>query len=662
MTKAQATGFFIIALLIVSLVVTIYFVKDTVFFERLRGETEKAITIPEFAKEVEAFTESCIRNSLIGGADILGAQGGYITLPLDPYPISPFNLFSNSLDLFGEGKALIPYWFYETVNGIEKIQMPTLKSMEDQLAQYTKLELPQCLSDFENYRKKGYSINYGIVIPKIIINKDEIIATINFPIKIKFQNQEFNIERFKVSVEKNLGRLYDLAKEIYLKENINFFIENYVLDSMVVYSDKIPYSGIDFECSPKTWTKQEVINDLKNVLMINIPQIKIKGSNIGLNQDFDKYFLIDTTNAYKDVTVNFIFSDNWPFLIDILGEDSEIIRGKPFTTENALNRFLTHIFCLNQYHFVYDLKFPVLITFYDEKTNDLFQFATQVIIDNNQPRENRADPATLDLDSPICKYPNNEMKIFALGIKPDDSMEPLDNVRISFKCLTAVCDIGYTKKENNDLLLTANFPRCFNGQLIAEKDGYHRSTEFISTTREATTSIVLEPIYELDLKTMVIDNGNIRPIQPTEQAVFTFENKEKDYVTTATYPGTDKVRLIAGSYDVKSYLIVTSDSGISIPESEIKTCFDAPKEGLLGALGLKEKKCKKQKIEGINLNQIYAGGASFTWDIDRRILSNSKKLTLYTLRFEIPKSVDELTNIDDKILKNSNNIKLPDLE
>ena len=123
MNKAQATTFFIIALLIVSLVITIYFVKDTVFFERFRRETLKTVVIPEFAKEVQLFTESCIRSTLIKGTDILGSQGGYITLPIDQYPISPINQFSNSLDIFGKGGNLVPYWFYESVNGVEKIQI-----------------------------------------------------------------------------------------------------------------------------------------------------------------------------------------------------------------------------------------------------------------------------------------------------------------------------------------------------------------------------------------------------------------------------------------------------------------------------------------------------------------------------------------------------------
>ena len=482
----------------------------------------------------------------------------------------------------------------------------------------------------------------------------------NTLININLNNQEFNLDKFTVSADKNLGKLYDLAKEIFLKENTVFFIESYVLDSMAVYSEKIPYSGIDFECSPKTWTKTEVIDNVKNALATNIPEIKIENTNVKLNQDFDKYFLINSVNGYRDATVTFLFSKNWPFFIDILGEDSEIVRGKPFATENALSRFLSQLFCINDYHFVYDIKFPILISLYDEKTNDLFQFATQIVIDNNQPRENAAVISSLEVDSPICKYPQTEIKVYALGARSDNSMKPIDDARVSFKCLTAVCDIGNTRLEGNDHSLTAKFPKCFNGQLIIEKEGYQRATELLSSTEESTVSVILEPIYELDLNVMVIDN-NIRSVQPTEQVIFTFENKEKDYVTTAVYPGTTQIKLIAGSYDVKSHLIVTSDSGISIPEDEIKVCFDAPREGILGALGLKEKKCKTQKIEAINLDQVFAGGASFTWNIDRTTLANSKKLTLYTLRLETPRNVEELSNIDDRILKNLDKIKMPEI-
>ena len=95
---------------------------------------------------------------------------------------------------------------------------------------------------------------------------------------ISIEDSVSRINEFIVSVDSSLKELYDIAVEILSEENNNYFLEEKTLDLLVVY-DEIPFSGIDFECSPRIWSKRNVIQTLKDVVHLNIGFLKIKGTS-----------------------------------------------------------------------------------------------------------------------------------------------------------------------------------------------------------------------------------------------------------------------------------------------------------------------------------------------------------------------------------------------
>ncbi|MEK6840149.1 MAG: hypothetical protein AABX72_04340, partial [Nanoarchaeota archaeon] len=421
---------------------------------------------------------------------------------------------------------------------------------------------------------------------------------------------------------------------------------------------EIPFSGIDTECTPRTWKRTDVLSTIKNALATNIPLVKMEGTDFTLSQDFNKYFVVPADEIYVDTRTQFLYSPQWPMLVDILGENGPLLQGKPYTIGNAASRFLAQFFCLNNYHFVYDMKFPVLITITDEN-NNIFQFATLVVIDNNQARQNTLAIPTLDEESEICENPTIPLTISIGALSPSGDITQLPGASVSLKCLTTQCSLGTTDQTGK---LEAVAPSCYNAALVVEKEGFHHDTHIISTNEQTSISSLVEPIYSLDVNIQVIENNNVRPLQPTEQAIVTFEEKDREYVTSIVSPGNEKVSLIAGQYEIISQLVVNSDPPFTIPAQSVKVCHDAPREGALGIIGLQERKCVTRQFDQVQLSQIISGGSKIQWSALRSSLASSHSITIYVVRSPTPQSIQDIGKVETSLQQNAQKTREPILE
>ncbi len=126
-------------------------------------------------------------------------------------------------------------------------------------------------------------------------------------------------------------------------------------------------------------------------------------------------------------------------------------------------------FCYVQYHFVYDLYYPVLVQIYDGR--ELFQFPLVVVIDKNKPRE--GEEGAIGLANPVpelCQNMNQEIRIETYN----NNLEPVESV-IRFKCLDTSCYIGSTVNDRNGAVLETKIPSCINGFIYASSEGYTES-------------------------------------------------------------------------------------------------------------------------------------------------------------------------------------------
>ncbi len=657
--KAQATAFIIFGIVIASIVVVAVYFRAELFAGIGKESLKEQPTIAEI-ENVRSFTQECIESSLAAGTNLLGLQGGYITIPEDEFPIAPYNILSNSVDVFNDGNFRVPYWSYLTSNNVERIQIPTRQSMEKELAEYITAETLECINDYSSFNLQGYEVAYNQPITKVEIGKEAVIADLKMPLNIVYKDSVQRFDNFKAVREVPLGNLYSAAIELFEYESKTTFLENFTLDTMAIY-DEVPFSGVDFECAPRAWLKSKVINDLKSILALNIPTLKVEDTNFLLRNKRDELLIFDAlNNPEKDMTVTFFFSKDWPLMIDIIGENSELLRGKPFTTENEASRFLLPLFCLNDNHFVYDMKYPIMATITQDGYT--FQYGIMGVIDNNQPKKNKVEVPQFDGAPEICSRADTTATIIASSIASDGSQIPIKDVDISLSCTFTECFLGQTRLENSGYALTTAVPQCIGGQLLASRPGYHNSRTTVDTNQPGTFFINIEPYYELPVAVMINDEGTIRAPYPTESIYFQFENKDKEYYTSYVYPSSEKLRLIAGDYKVASTLMVETQPGFQLEAQEIEVCSDVPKKGIAGIFGSTDKKCTKQKIDAMDLDTIIAGGGSYSWSADRRILATSNKIVLYVNRVKIPQTLTKLNNIYQNQEEFSKNINKPTFE
>ena len=122
--KAQATAFVLFGLIILGFVILIYSFRAEIF-DALGKRALLEEPISEQIEKVKTYTTECLEETLEEGALLIGLQAGYINLPQDEFPSLPYNMLSNSIDMFNNGAFKIPYWSYLTPNNLERTQIPT---------------------------------------------------------------------------------------------------------------------------------------------------------------------------------------------------------------------------------------------------------------------------------------------------------------------------------------------------------------------------------------------------------------------------------------------------------------------------------------------------------------------------------------------------------
>ena len=350
--------------------------------------------------------------------------------------------------------------------------------MQISLAQYIDDNLLACLNGFKPLQDQGYGFEESQPQSRVVINEQNVIVQTVYPFTIIKEDFTFTFNQFRKNIKSSMGKLYDESVQIMEKESQEYFLEERALDMMAVY-DTVPFSGIDTDCVPRTWLKTNVQKEAKKIFAANFPSLRIAGSSYKENEQDAKSFIIDALEKDTETSVLFTYDEQWPLLMDVVGENEEILRGKPFTAENAASRFLLPLFCMNDNHFVYDMKFPMLISL--QEGDSMFQYATLVVIDNNQPRENRVTPVNVNPQNEICQYPGKELTVIAASYRADGSLQEIPDARIAYKCLDQVCDRGLTQADPRGAALTTTFPQCSDGIMSAEKEGYHRGETVVST-------------------------------------------------------------------------------------------------------------------------------------------------------------------------------------
>ena len=543
--RAQVTIFIVISLIIV-LLGLLYF-----FYQKQAGEGEVDVVQPEIVP-VKAYVENCLKSIAEDGLEKIGLSGGYIKIPekisndirayLTTYPAAGFK---------------IPYWWHD---GIEAV--PTEDFIKQQLEGHIESELRNCISNFEPFAGKFEINELREAIAKVQFNEEDVSVSLNYPLEIIAKQGNFKAlrEKFGYTVPIRFKKVHELAKLIMERENKDYFLERKTIDLYSMDTD-IPTTDIEATCTTKVWQLSRIKEKLRTLLRVNLPYIKIKGTDYNTNlyvpnpqgkstyanTYYQQHYVWDLgqndNGRYRNMKVAFAY-ENWPLNIYARPSENGILRSDAQRGTDMLS-FL----CLHIWHFTYDVAYPVLITVLDKETDQSkpyqFSFAFKVAVDHNQP--NRLKKGTTlfetnpDLSSDdYCNAVQNEITIFTVN---NATSEDIRNVNLTFVCGRYYCNMG----QSNWLSLgaaagiTKKLPYCVNAIIKGSKKGFAEAKMFVQTDLDGRSYVLaLNPIKEFQtykvVKHLLSNPGSSRELDSNEKASILINGKDIGFDSFATYP------------------------------------------------------------------------------------------------------------------------------
>jgi hypothetical protein len=608
--KGQVTLLIIFAIVIVVLVIL-----ALVFINRTRISAQQ--------NEAESFLTGCIDSKVKEAVATAELQGGYVKLPefktgSADFPFSNYFKFL-TLD--------VPYWFYISGNGIQEQQTPSIETIESQIGDYINQSLPECT---RFHRNSSFQVSEGDVQGiDVSIKQNYIDTTVLLPLTVKSGKTETRNTEHKVRTTTMFGTLFSTASDIFNFQNEKTILESYSLD---VINNYAPTNGLEISCAPKIWSKSQVEYNLTSALQENIANLKVKGAEYTLKSPQDRYFVI---NIGKDVTgkVNFLYQKSWPSKIEIWPSSGDILRTDPIGNQQGVG-FLG--FCFIPYHFVYDLKFPVLVQI--TSGTELFQFPVVVSIDKMVSRQsilNQTIPETVDL----CSTVGQEGTVFT-----SHDSRPVE-ADVSFRCLSQTCNLGKTVTQDEKARLTTFFPKCVNGYLILKASGYKETSVLVSTNEPFISDVAMNPTYALPIDMSLAEN---------EYAVISFNSP--DYSQTAFYPQQTSISLTEATYTIN--LQIFKQGEISLGTQQIEKCIKVPMPSVLGLAGMTSEQCYNITTPSTQLTNVLVGGGSTILSLSDSQLQNAKKIKLSSEKLDVPKNLDELASVYDFINVNEIQVSL----
>lgn len=600
--SAQVTVFIIIAIILVVGVISYFFLKDKL---GVGGG------IPQEVEPVYNSFLSCIDEYSLVGISLLESQGGYIYLPTFETG-STYMPFSSQLDFLGNP---IPYWYYVSGNNIQKEQVPTKSEMEEDLSQFLEGKIRDCVLD--EYYDQGFEIILGEPDAETSINDDSVDLKLNMDISIKKGEDSFYINKHESSVDSKLGALYDSARKVYAKEQNELFLENFAVDILRLYA---PVDGVELTCSPKIWYADEVFSELQEAIEGNNLALRAKGSDYELSSDENKYFVLDLP-IDSGMNVRFLNSRNWTYSFEVNPSEGNLLMASPVGTQQGLGVLG---FCYTPYHFVYDIKYPILVQIYSE--DEIFQFPMAVVLLGNNPREPyEGAESLLENNYEICSYKNTEIDVYTF-----DTLSNSVEAEISHECFGSVCNIGSTSEG----YLRDSFPQCVNGYIIAKADGYEDESYLFSTVQPGVANILMKKLYELEVE-LNLDGSSYN-----KEAVITFISNSSS--RTIFYPEQKRINLSDGQYEIQVYIY--KNSSLRLDSESYEQCIEVPQDGIGGIFGFTKQKCFDIEIPPQIISSSLSGGGKQNYYILEYELQSSNTIQVDANSLPTPTSLEQLQN------------------
>ena len=544
-SKSQAAIFLVITAIVI-LSGVLYFL-----YQRQAVEKETEIVQPQ-AVPIKLYVENCIKSVTEDGLEIIGLTGGYINLP---------EIINNDprayLTTFPGAGFKLPYWWHD---GIEAV--PTENFINQQLRSHIQSEFKNCINNFEPFSGKFEVKQLKEAAVDVQFNENDVSVALEYPLEIISKDGDFKtlIENFKYTVPVRFKKVYELAKLLMGRENKDYFLERKTID-LYSMDTEIPTTDVEATCTAKVWQLSNIKDKLKTLLRVNLPYIRIKGTDYNPNlyvpnpkgksiysqTYFQQHYIWDidkdADKKYKNMKVSFTY-DSWPLDIYARPSQNGILRSNSQKGTDLLS-----FFCLHIWHFTYDINYPVVASVFDQETENnrqyQFNFAFEVAIGHNQPNRVNTGTTLFDAGDAIssedyCNDVQNEITIFTVN---NATGEDIRDVNLTFVCGRFYCGIGATNWLSFGAAagLTKRLPYCVNGIIKGNKEGFAEAKSFVQTDVDGRSYVLgLSPIKEFQnfkiVKHLLSNPGVSNELAPNEKASIIIKGKDISFDGFAVYP------------------------------------------------------------------------------------------------------------------------------
>jgi len=493
--RGQVT-LFIIAGLVVLIAVTFLIIlkyQTTIF----RPE----VVVPPELEPVNKYISDCLEQTSRDAITLIGINGGYINFPEEIESDPQAYISTNP---FFKKDIKVPLWRYKGT-----IRIPTEDRMKSEIENYINKNIGSCFAGFEVFSTLFDISSTKNVSVKVDLLSKGVSLELDYPLDIisKASGQITRLNNYKIVIPVRLKTTYELAKKIMETENNDMFVELKTID-LIAMDPEIPYNDVAFDCTPKRWKINDVKDKLKLLLAVNLPNIKVEKTSynkISDDRPYQKnhYVWKVTDTKYPSTKIGLSYDQNWPFYMYVSPN-----QGQYLTSDPSRGFDLMSFFCMNLWHFTYDVRYPVLVTVKDEKSASYedytFNFGFEAGINHNRPDKSNFNTQTFDFEQAnseqFCREaPKSILTVHTYENISRGSYEDyieLPGVDLKFTCIKMVCPMGESEIQfrGADVFTIEEVPYCIEGVLKAEKEGYEPSQIFVSTTKDKETSIYLTPV------------------------------------------------------------------------------------------------------------------------------------------------------------------------
>ena len=515
-SKGQVTVFIILGILLLAIFgLFLYFTGNSIQQEATSASRDVVEDVPSEFIAIQSYTETCMETTATEGLIILGQQGGLL------YPES-LGEFSQTDPTNADGINLdplsVPYWHYNALeNGQPEVAIASMQpSLDDdddffsiaaQLGRYIDENIEDCLVAYEPFVQQGYTVTYDARETSVRIFDGELDFTLLMPLVVSQGEATADMSTFYGVIELDLKHFYEVADEITEAEREFTFLENQLLELLIIHQGERldsfpPFSGSGFnEVNYLFWDVDILQTKLQNILQTYVPVLQYQNSLNYLRYHFDDSKSQHTALAQKmtdnmilplsnadDVIVSFDYF-GWKPYLNINGGQSQI-RPTGYVIESPFD-IAAFRFGFQDYYASYDVSHPVLVTISDDAALNgrgySFSFALESNVINNKAIDAeyvQPDTVVPDQGSIICNSEQRETELVQSILVDAWTHEPIEGVLVGFAVdENDYCSIGQTDQTGE---LESRYPVAF-GSLI---DFYH--PDYLHTSLSADTHFFKE--------------------------------------------------------------------------------------------------------------------------------------------------------------------------